>query len=96
MSRFCFAAWMLPLVVLFGCATSPEQAEKPGRVVVGSGTADDRSVIGSSNQQIFSSEHALSPDAPVAAGNPAPAFSPAEAPSANAMPGSIPTSAANP
>jgi hypothetical protein len=70
MSRFHFAAWMLPLVLTMGCASTQADSGKPGHVVVGQGSSDDRSAINSNNQQIFNAEHAMSPDPSVSSGTP--------------------------
>jgi hypothetical protein len=63
--RFQLTAWLLAAALFFpACASTPPRAEIPlpaGRTVVGSGTSDDQSVINSSNQTMFNSEHAMSP-----------------------------------
>ena len=64
-----FAALILPLGLLLGCASTPAPpiVQKPiveGRDVVGAGTSDDRAAIQNTNQQIFNAEHAQTPGSP--------------------------------
>jgi hypothetical protein len=57
-------AWLLPLGLLVGCASTPSVIENPApseREVVGSGTTEDRSVINAADQQVYNTEHAESP-----------------------------------
>jgi len=73
--RFQLAAWILAAALFFtACASTPppraEIALPAGRTVVGSGTSDDQSVINSSNQTMFNSEHAMSPGPSADSSNP--------------------------
>jgi hypothetical protein len=64
---FRFVALILAMGLLLGCASTSPVAQKPaveGNVVVGGGTADDRTAIKNSNQQIFNAEHAQTPGSP--------------------------------
>jgi hypothetical protein len=67
-ARLRILAMVGPLAFLASCASSPppeaQNSTPADRDVIGAmaGTPDDRTVIRSSNQQIFDAEHAQAPD----------------------------------